>query len=172
MRALVLVVVTLLAQAAQAELKTVPYVDVGQYLGRWFQIAHKPIFFEAGCTCSVQDLAATPAGPVSVVNTCRANSPSGVLRTISGTATSDDPTTNARFTVDFGLPHKGAYWIIALDPQYRYAVVSDPSLKSLYILSKTPTLADDLFNTAVSEAKTQVDTSDLEMTLQTGCVYP
>ena len=172
MRALVLVFACLLTQAAKAELKTVPYVDVSQYLGRWFQIAHKPVFFEAGCTCSIQDLAATAAGPVSVVNFCNANTPNGVLRTISGTATSDDPATNARFTVDFGLPNKGAYWIIGLDPQYRYAVVSDPSLKSLYILSKTPTLPSDLLAQAMSEAKAQVDTSDVQMTVQTGCVYP
>lgn len=157
---------------AKADLQTVPQVDVNQYVGRWFQIARNPLFFENGCVCSVQDLSALPNGTVAVVNTCNFQSPAGALRKISGTATSEDTTTNARFSIDFGLPQKGEYWIIGLDANYRYAVVSDPSRRSLYILSKTPTLDPALYQAAVASAALQVDTSQLLETLQTGCTYP
>jgi len=48
--------------------------------------------------------------------------------------------------------------IIGLDAQYRYAVVSEPSLRTLYILSKTATLEDSLYNEAVQIASEQLDT--------------
>jgi apolipoprotein D and lipocalin family protein len=110
-------------------------------------------------------------GTVGVYNTC--NDPTtGELRSISGVATNNDPSTNAQFTVDFGLPHTGQYWIIGLGENYEYAVVSDPSLLSLYILSKTPQLSPDLYAEAVEKAQRQVDVSKLRVTEQRNCEYP
>lgn len=160
------------ALAARAELKTVSYVDANKYLTTWYQIARNPLFFEANCTCSRQVLGALPDGKISVYNSCHDTKVEGPVREIRGTAVNENPATNARFQVDFGLPQKGEYWIIGLDSQYRYAVVSDPSMKSLYILSTTPTLDAGLYAQAVAEAAAQVDTSKLQMTIQTGCTYP
>ena len=171
---LLLVITSLMSFTAHAGSvpKTVDYVDVGQYLGTWYQIARNPLFFEDGCVCSIQKLNLRSDGLVGVFNTCNVQTPSGALRSISGTAKNEDPQSNSKFTVDFGLPHTGEYWIIGLDSQYRYAVVSDPSGKSLYILSKTPTLPTDLYQSAVAAAAEQVDTSMLQQTLQNGCTYP
>lgn len=155
-----------------ADLKTVDHVDPSRYLTTWYKISGNPLFFEKDCVCSRQVLSAGQNGLVNVYNSCNDKSYDGPLREILGTATNDDPTTNARFTVDFGLPNKGQYWIIGLDANYRYAVVSDPSLKSLYILSTTPTLAPDLYAEAVATAAVQVDTSKLEATPQENCTYP
>ena len=157
---------------AQTALKTVPFVDVSRYLTTWYQISHNPMIFEGVCVCARQVLSAGANGNVAVYNSCNDKTINGPIRDIRGTAVSEDPATNARFTVDFGLPHKGEYWIIGLDPQYRYAVVSDPSKKSLYILSQTPTLPPDLYQAAFAEAAAQVDTSHLEVTTQAGCTYP
>lgn len=162
-----------LASLASAELKTVPYVDVSKYLGTWYQIAHIPLFFEGGaCACARQNLSADASGVVKVYNSCNTDNAAGALREIRGEAYNDDPKTNARFTVDFHLAYKGTYWIIGLDPQYRYAVVSDKDQYSLYILSKTPTLPAALYNEAVSIAAQQLDVSKLEMTDQRNCKYP
>lgn len=155
-----------------AQLKTVPYVDVQQYLGTWYQIARNTLPFEAGCVCSRQVLSLLESGKVGVFNSCNKNTVDGPLMTISGEAENVDTTSNAKFLVDFKLPQKGDYWIIGLDDQYRYAVVSDPSMRSLYILSKTPQLKEYLYNEAVAKAQEQVDTSKLEITLQTDCTYP
>ena len=164
--------VALYSSNANAQLKTVPYVDPAKYLTTWYQIAHNPLIFEGKCACARQVLSALPNGIVGVYNSCNDTTVTGEIREIRGTATNDDPASNARFTVDFNLPHKGQYWIIGLDPQYRYAVVSDPSMKSLYILSTTPMLAPELFDAAVKEAAAQVDTSKLVVTEQHGCTYP
>jgi apolipoprotein D and lipocalin family protein len=36
----------------------------------------------------------------------------------------------------------GDYWIIELDPQYQWVVVSEPKREYLWILSRTPQLPD------------------------------
>lgn len=175
MRAVLVFIVAVMGQSfanADQSLKTVPYVDVNQYLGDWYSISRNPLAFEGDCYCARQNLSAQPDGLVAVYNSCRIGAVNGPLSDIRGTATNDNKSTNAQFTVDFGLPNKGQYWIIGLDAEYRFAVVSDPSKRSLYILSKTPELAADLYSEALSLAASQVDTSNLKMTVQQGCTYP
>ena len=179
MKSVVLAISLLLAQitlgaTAWSEIKTVPYVDVNQYLGDWYQISHIPLWFQGGadCSCARQRLTATnKPGVVGVLNTCTKKD--GSLYSIAGTATDDDPKTNAKFTVALeGVPFKGSYWIIGLGPQYRYAVVTDKSGMALYILSKTPTLEPALYNEAVAVAAQQLDVSKLKVTRHAGCSYP
>jgi len=160
------------AVLAKAELQTVPSVDLTQYVGRWYQIARNPLVFEGDCYCSQQTLTAQADGRVGVFNSCNKGSVQGTLDTISGFATSLDTTSNAKFEVDFGFPFKGQYWIIALDNQYRFAVVSEPTERALYILSKTPFLEQALIDEALLLASQQVDTSKLIFTVQQDCTYP
>ncbi len=172
MKSLFFALIFLIGLQAQADLQTVPSVDLSQYAGRWYQIARNPLVFEGDCYCSQQTLSAQPDGRVGVFNSCNKGSVDGTLDTVSGFATSLDPVSNAKFEVDFGFPFKGQYWIIALDSTYRYAVVSEPTKKALYILSKTPFLEQDLIDAALVQAAQQVDTSQLLYTVQTGCTYP
>ena len=164
-----------ISAAATAPIQTVPYVDVAQYLGDWYQIAHIPLFFEGGnCACARQRLTtSSTADVINIFNSCNSGDAGGALRTIKGAATNDDKNTNAKFTVSFErVPVKGSYWIIGVDPMYRYAVVTDKGGDALYILSKTPTLAKNLYDDAVAIGARQVDISNLAVTDQANCTYP
>lgn len=156
------------------QLETVPFVDLSRYAGRWYQQMRNPLPFEPlECPCAQQTLTPLTDGSVGVYNSCNRDDAAGPRVEIRGTAVSEDPQGNARFVVDFGLPRKGQYWIIGLDEQYRWAVVSDPSLRSLYILSKTPVLEDAELQRALAQAETQVPLSSLRPTLHSpACVYP
>ncbi len=158
---------------ASGQIVTVPSVDVGRYLGTWYQISRNPMIFEGDCVCAQQKLGATSvAGQISVFNSCNDKTSAGPVRSVSGTATSVDAVSNSKFSVDFGFPWKGEYWIIALAQDYSYAVVTDSRGDSLYILSKTPTLDPLLYQEAVGEAQKQVSVSKLRTTDQTACTYP
>lgn len=172
MKFYLLLMTVLLPWTANAELKTVPYVDVSRYLGDWYQISRNLLPFEGDCYCARQRLTLRDDGNVGVYNSCNDGSVNGPVRDISGFATNDDPATNAKFTVDFNLPQKGKYWVIGLADDYSYAIVSDPSMRSLYILSKTPSLSAALYEEAVKKAAEQVDTSKLLPTVHEGCTYP
>jgi apolipoprotein D and lipocalin family protein len=61
----------------------------------------------------------------------------------------------------------GDYWIIGLAPDYSYAVVGDPSRKYLWILSRTPRLENDAYDTALEMVKSNgFDPNRLERTKQ------
>jgi apolipoprotein D and lipocalin family protein len=172
MKKFLFVLVFSICHSAIAQLETVPYVDVNQYLGVWYQVAGNPLPFDRDCFCSRQKLSAKEDGTVEVYNTCNKGAVDGPLSEIKGVATSLDPVGNSKFEVDFSLPFKGQYWIIGLDPQYRFAVVSDPSKRSLYILSRTPELDSLLYEQALAEAEKQVNTSSLVPMVQLNCQYP
>tara|TARA_B100001248_G_scaffold261335_2_gene252189 strand:+ start:18818 stop:19351 length:534 start_codon:yes stop_codon:yes gene_type:complete len=155
-------------------IETVEYVDLSRYVGTWYQVANKPQWFEPDvCVCARQSLTPLESGLVGVYNSCNEDGPKGKINDIQGTAENDDPQTNSKFVVDFGLPFKGSYWIIGLDEEYRWAVVSDKRGRSLYILSKTPYLAEDLYQAALEAASQQVSLEGLEETYHgEDCAYP
>ena len=71
----------------------------------------------------------------------------GSVKAIEGRARVRDTTTDAKLQVTFlrlgtswiFVPG-GAYWIIGLDPDYRWAVVGSPDRSSGFVLSRTRTL--------------------------------
>jgi len=55
-------------------------------------------------------------------------------------------TGNSKLKVQFFWSFKGNYWIIDLASDYSWAIVSDPKLKTLWILSRTKTMDAELYN--------------------------
>jgi apolipoprotein D and lipocalin family protein len=131
---------------AGAPLTTVPQVDLDRYAGRWHELARTPNWFQRNCAADVTaEYARRPDGTVAVVNSCRRAD--GSLDRAEGTARVVDPATNAKLEVAFApealrwIPAVwGNYWVIELAPDYRYAIVGEPSRTYLWVLSRTPTL--------------------------------
>lgn len=146
---------SLAGSASADDLQTVPYVEVSQYLGTWYEIARLPQIFELGCTGVTAAYSLNADGSVKVVNTCRFLKTDGIPITITGNAVPIDDT-NSKLDVTFfnGLS-KGKYWILELDADYKWALVGDPDRSSLFFLSRQPTLDDavyqDLLNAAVEK---------------------
>jgi apolipoprotein D and lipocalin family protein len=129
-----------------APLKTVSGVNLDRYLGTWYEIASYPAWFQKGCTGSTATYSQLPDGHIEVVNKCFKKSLDGPQKTSKGKAEVVDNSTNAKLKVCFFWPFKGDYWIIDLDPEYRWAVVGVPSRKYLWVLSRTPFLEETVYN--------------------------
>tara|TARA_B110001454_G_scaffold219111_1_gene250011 strand:+ start:13645 stop:14142 length:498 start_codon:yes stop_codon:yes gene_type:complete len=123
-------------------------IDLNRYMGKWYEIAHKPNFFQNLCEWSTAEYQLLESGKVSVLNRCYKGEKQ--ITSISGTAAAKDSLAPAKLQVDFGFFRKGDYWIVDLDENYQWAVVSGPNMKSLFILSRTA----------------QMDNSTLEMILE------
>lgn len=138
---------------------TVAAVDVPRYLGTWYEMARLPVFFQDGPGLRCVDVTAVysprPDGTIDVVNTCRNAEAGGAIR--SGTAVGSvvPGSGNARLRVAFFWPFHGDYWVIGLDPEYRWAVVGAPSRRVLWVLSRTTTMADADYARAVDIARAQ-----------------
>ena len=123
---------------ASPELKVVSYVDIERYMGKWYEIALYPNWFEKGCFRSTAFYEQLKDGQIKVTNQCRMNGRDGELNEAIGIATIPNRKTNAKLRVQFFWPFKGDYWIIGLDRDYQYAIVSEPNRQYLWILSRSP----------------------------------
>jgi len=157
-----------------APLPTQDWVDLARYAGRWHEIARLPNRFQEQCA---GDVAATytlrPDGRVTVVNECRKTD--GQTTRAEGVARrADEKGPASRLRVRFApavlsfLPFVwGDYWILELDPEYRYAVVGDPSRKYLWILSRSPVMDAATYESLLSAAgRLGFDTARLVKTPQ------
>ena len=140
--------------AGLGPLQALAGLEVPPYMGTWYQVALFPNRFQAQC---VSDTTATyrqlSDGSVEVTNRCRTADgrldeaigrarPTGTLR---GTTLAP-----AQLEVSF-LPSWirwlpvgwGTYWVIQLAADGRYAVVSEPTRQYLWVLSRTPRLAQE-----------------------------
>ena len=131
------------AEADQPPLEVVESVDLDRYLGQWFEVASIPQSFQRGCSDSQAEYSKMSRNRIRVINTCLKN---GRTKRVKGKAWIADSVTNAKLKVQFFWPFKGDYWIIELDEDYQYAVVGNPDRSSLWILSRTRQISDELYD--------------------------
>jgi apolipoprotein D and lipocalin family protein len=136
---LVLSGITLIAfaESKPPELMTVPRVDLTRYVGHWYEIAKYPNRFERDCD---RDIKATysrvETDEIDVVNACIEID--GKQKISKGKAKVVDDVSHAKLKVTFFWPFYGDYWVIDLDPDYRWVVVGEPRRKYLWIMSREP----------------------------------
>jgi apolipoprotein D and lipocalin family protein len=148
-------------------LETVSHVDLGRYLGTWYEIASFPQRFQRGCTGTTATYTLRDDGELDVTNRCRLGSLDGKEKVALGRARLVDRTTNAKLEVSFFRPFWGPYWIIDLAQDYSYAVVGHPGRDYLWILSRTPTMNEATYQTIVTRLRAQrYETSRLVRTVQ------
>ena len=133
------------ASAQPAPPATVPAVDIARYAGLWYEIASIPMWFQRNCLGdTTARYTPNPDGTIAVLNRCRTGDGSDEAR---GLARVVDTRSNARLEVSFfsilgWRPVWGDYWIIALAPDYSWAVVGGPKRRYGWILARTPALED------------------------------
>lgn len=153
------------------EPETVSKVDIERYVGLWHEIASNQVFFNSGLVGVTAEYAVINDEQISVIN----SGYDGVIdeankESITGMATVVDKQTNSKLKVQFdmflGALFKGDYWIVLLDEEnYQYAVVTDSRQFTLFVLSRTPEMSTDLYNSILAElAAKSVDTSRLKVT--------
>ena len=154
------------AVAEQPPVTSVPAVDLPRYVGKWYEIAAFPMYFQRNCVGdTTAEYTLRPDGEVTVDNRCRTAS---AAEHASGRAWAVEGTGNAQLKVSFFWPFRSDYWIIGLDESYRWAVVGNPNRKYLWILSRTPQLPQADLDAALAAARAQgYDTSRLVFTRHT-----
>ncbi|GAB1234377.1 lipocalin family protein [Ferrigenium sp. UT5] len=151
---------------------TVAQVDLDRYVGKWYEIASIPQYFQRQCVRDVTAEYALKHGALSVINRCA--TASGEISEAQGQARIVDTQSNAKLEVTFvnlfGWRYLfgGDYWIIDLAPDYRYAVVGHPGREYAWVLARTPQIsAQDLTAIANRLQSNGYDTCSLLTTTQT-----
>lgn len=133
-------------------LPTVDTVNIPKYAGVWYEIARLPNSFEKGLECVTATYTQKSNGKIEVLNKGY-SSEKGSYKTAKGTAWVPDGKYPGRLKVTFFWPFSGNYYIMALDENYQYALVGDPSRKYLWVLARTLTLDAAIYDNLLDHAK-------------------
>jgi len=119
----------------------ITHFDASRYLGKWYEIARLENRFERGLEQVTATYGQRSDGGISVLN--RGYDPRKQKWNESeGKAYFTGAPTTAALKVSFFGPFYGGYNVIALDDEYKYALVSGPNRDYLWILARTPTIPD------------------------------
>ncbi|MFN3402455.1 MAG: lipocalin family protein [Cytophagaceae bacterium] len=133
-------------------LNVVPHIDLEKYSGEWFEIAKLPARFEKDCTKVKAQYSVNKNGVLEVHNTCRTKD--NKLKHIKLKAEAADDS-NARLNLHYLWPFKSDYQILAVGPEYEYAMVGTENRKHLWFLSRTPELDLSVLGELMSIAKNE-----------------
>lgn len=135
--------------------------DVKRYAGRWFEIARLDHSFERGLTDVNATYRLEADGSVAVIN--RGFKPDkGEWKEAVGRALFLGDSNTASLKVSFFGPFYGGYHVIALDPDYRWAMVIGPDTGYLWILARDKQLPPGVSDKLVAQAaKLGVNTQEL-----------
>lgn len=131
-------------------LPTVRAVDLSRYYGTWYEIALLPNRFQSMCVSDTRATYRPDGEKVSVVNQCR--TADGAIEQAEGIAEVVEGSHGARLRVSFFRPFYGDYWILELDPDYRWVLVGEPGRNYAWILAREKTLDEATLQRLLSRA--------------------
>lgn len=142
--------------------------DVDRYLGHWYEVARIDNYFEKGLVRTSADYSRNADGTIKVLNRGFDPARQRWKESVGKARFVGDPA-QAALKVSFFGPFYGGYNVVALDPQYRWAMVVGSSLDYLWVLSRTPTLAQDVKDELMAQARALgVDENKVLWVLQDG----
>ncbi|MEJ2897873.1 lipocalin family protein [Acinetobacter sp. NS-4] len=163
-----------MAYAQTKPLQTVEKLELDKYLGVWYEVARKPLYFQNKCD---RDVTATYTlnenGNVAVDNRCY--SKDGSLNQSIGEAFVQNAPFNSKLKVSF-LPDairwlpvgRGDYWVLKIDDDYQTVLVGEPRRKYMWVLSRSPQPDQAVVNEYLEYAKSVgYDVGDVIHTKQT-----
>lgn len=140
---------------AAVVLSPAPVVNVNDYLGTWYEVGSVKQFFSLGLVNTTAVYSLNPDGSIKVVNSGNYFVNNGPKSTITGTALPVNPDNNKLNVTFFGPASNappGNYWIVDLAPDYSWAIVTDSSGSSGFLLSRTPVVSDDFYQQLLNRA--------------------
>lgn len=141
--AVILATLALLLVLAPAARAATTAVDLDRYAGTWHEIARVPNYFQRKCASGVTATYSRKGDHVAVLNRCVDGR--GKVLSAEGKAYVTDAPLNRKLKVGFfsilgWMPFKGDYWILEIDPEYRWVIVGGSTTKYGWILARVPSL--------------------------------
>lgn len=123
--------------------KAVNNFTIGNYLGKWYEVARLENRFERNMTHTTANYTLRNDGKVKVVNS-GFDTLKNKQKQAVGKAKFRGAADVAALKVSFFGPFYAGYNVLALDENYKYALVAGGSLKYLWILSREKTIPENV----------------------------
>lgn len=122
------------------------------YLGKWYEVARLDFKFERNLNNTTAEYSLNENGTIKVDNKGY-NTKKGKWEQSIGKAKFVENDSIAMLKVSFFGPFYGGYNVIAIDPEYKYALVAGSSLKYLWFLSRDTKMPEAVKNDYLRIAK-------------------
>ncbi len=126
-------------------MEIVEYVDLNRFMGSWYVIGIIPNFIEKNAVNGIETYTLNDDGTIAIEYRFRKKSPDGKLKIMHPKAWVYNKETNAEWRVQFFYPIKFPYLIIELADDYSHTVIGVPNRKFVWIMSRTPQMAEDTY---------------------------
>jgi apolipoprotein D and lipocalin family protein len=123
--------------------KAVKPFEVNKYLGTWYEIARMDFKFERDLKNVTATYSLNDNGTIKVLNQ-GFNINTNERKQAIGKAKFVDLTDEAKLKVSFFGPFYAGYNVVALDAEYKYALIAGQSLEYLWILSREKTIPENI----------------------------
>jgi apolipoprotein D and lipocalin family protein len=123
-----------------------------KYLGKWYEIARMDFKFERNLKNTTATYSINSDNSIKVDNRGYNYKKSAWKQAIGKAKFTGDPNI-AMLKVSFFGPFYGGYNVIALDKEYKYALVAGQNLSYLWILSREKTIPEDVKQTYLKIAE-------------------
>lgn len=130
--------------------RTVQTFDVARFMGKWCEIARYDHRFEEGMTRVSATYTLLDDGRIEVLNSGYKN---GKYKEIKGKAKQPNPADPGKLKVSFFFLFYSDYYVLILDPEYRYVVIGSSSDKYLWIMSRQPDLVEDVIRDLLDQLR-------------------
>ncbi len=124
-------------------LRTVDYVDLDRFMGKWYVIACIPTFIEKDMFNATETYRRASNGTIETTFTFTKGGFSGPRKTYRPTGFIDNTDTNAVWGMQFIWPIKADFRIVYLDANYQRTVIAREKRDYVWLMSRDPILSEE-----------------------------
>lgn len=140
-----------------------PHVDLSRFMGDWYVIANIPTFLEKGAHNAKDHYELAADGTIATTFTFNADAPTGPRKHYESRGYVLDTASNAVWGQQYIWPIKADYRISYVSEDYGIAVITREKRDHVWIMARTPTIAQADYNRLVAFVGSQgYDPSKLE----------
>lgn len=140
------------SQKSMMDKTVVKKLDLPRYLGTWYEIARFDHRFERGLVGVTATYSMRNDGKIKVLNSGYKETLDGAYSEATGKAKIPNPKTDpGKLKVSFFWIFYGDYFVFELDDNYQWVVIGSSSDKYLWILSRTPQMDEELYNSLLDK---------------------
>lgn len=143
---IILLIMVIVAVSCARNHNTVPKVDLDRFMGDWFVIAHLPNLIENNAVNGIESYVRNQNGTIGITYRFRKGGPDGKEKVLTPKAKIYNTSTGAEWRVQIFKPFWYPYLVIDLAEDYRYTVVGVPNRRYVWIMSRTPSLSENDYN--------------------------
>lgn len=129
-------------QRALPQLSLARDVDLARFMGDWYVIAAIPTVFERHAFNPMDRYSIAPDGTIATTYSYNAGTPDGPRRSMTSAGFVVPGSGNAVWEQQYVWPFRADYRIAYLDPDYTQVVVAREARDYVWIMARTPTIAD------------------------------